>query len=379
MPAQRNRRASTCKKDDNGPKDIQFCLEKGETYRPFTDPKRIAKNDAKRSSKHDARAHVNGVPDDYLGVLEVVGEVSTNLSDPRCATQPIAVMSATTLRASSEMPAPQQGSFRVEVSEEHGNVQVNDYTAPESVQIATEGSHVEHPHLRLRIPNPNDSRACSFAMQSPSSASPFPRSSCPAAPVVVPTDTYHHSPPSLALPNYLVNETDGGYETHSPHLLAFNNGQVVNSGLERHIFPFFDTREFDSGYGSPESISTFDSNESLASSCTPSSAISEIYGEHFYDPLDTRCVQCPSDASPTRSSPFELGEIFSPSNVITESISLASNDNAYSKIIAETQEITRGMHFDNQDLAYLDGDVKMHVFTGHGNPDVFLTTSGAMP
>ncbi|KAL5512475.1 hypothetical protein ACEPAG_3128 [Sanghuangporus baumii] len=346
MPAQRNRRASTCKKDDNGPKDIQFCLEKGETYRPFTDPKRIAKNDAKKSSKHDARAHVHGVPDDYLGVLEVVEEVSTNLSDPRCATQPIADMSATTVGASSGMPASQQYSFCVEVSEENGNVQVNDYTAPESVQIATEEPHVDHPHLRLLISAP-----------------------------VVPT----HSPLSLALPNYLDSETDGGYETQSPHLPAFNNGQVVNSGLEHHIFSLSDTHEFDSGYGSPESISTFDSYESLASSCTPSSAISEIYGEHFYDPLDTRYVQCPSDASPTPSSPFEFGEISSPSNVITESISLASNDNAYSKIIAETQEITRGMHFDNQDLAYLDDDVMMHVFTGHGNPDVFLTASGAMP
>ncbi|KAL5531793.1 hypothetical protein ACEPAF_5355 [Sanghuangporus sanghuang] len=376
MPAQRNRRASTCKNDDNGPKGIQFCLESGETYRPFTDPKRIAKNDAKKSSKSDARAHVHGVPDDFLGVLEVVGEVSTDLNDPRCATQPIADMSATTLEASSEMPAPQQCSFRIEVSEENRNVQISDYNAPESMQIATEGSHVDHLHLRLHIPN--DSRASYFAMQSPSSASPFPRPSCPTDPVVMPTSAYHHSSPGLTLPPNLVSGMVDGYETQSPHLPAFNNGQVVNNGLEHHIFSFSDTREFDSGYDSPESISTFDSNESLSSSCTPSSAISEICGEHFYGPLDAYCMQRPSDASPARSPGLELSEFFSPSD-ITESISFVSNDSAYSNIIAEAQEIARGMHFENQDLAYLGGDAEVHVFTGHGDPGVFLTADDTKP
>ncbi|PAV23057.1 hypothetical protein PNOK_0012400 [Pyrrhoderma noxium] len=49
--------------------DLNFVIETGKTYRPFTDPYRIKVNDEKKESGTISKARVRGVPDKYLNVM----------------------------------------------------------------------------------------------------------------------------------------------------------------------------------------------------------------------------------------------------------------------------------------------------------------------
>ncbi|KAL5483006.1 hypothetical protein ACEPAI_8235 [Sanghuangporus weigelae] len=94
-------------------------------------------------------------------------------------------------------------------------------------------------------------------------------------------------------------------------------------------------------------------NLPLFPTLSPSSGISR----KMYDEIEKLCHGCwkhePTERSsmssilaelrriqsPTRSPGLDLSEFFSPSDIITESISFTSNDNAYSNIIAEAEEM----------------------------------------
>ncbi|EJD08340.1 uncharacterized protein FOMMEDRAFT_151119 [Fomitiporia mediterranea MF3/22] len=78
-------RASGSRKDGETIQEIQFYRETGQTYRPFTDPKRIETNDQKKATKGDARAHVRGVPDEYLSVMSTTDSIETSQSTPDSA------------------------------------------------------------------------------------------------------------------------------------------------------------------------------------------------------------------------------------------------------------------------------------------------------
>ncbi|KAI5119820.1 hypothetical protein M0805_004755 [Coniferiporia weirii] len=72
---------------------LSFYQESGQSYRPFTDPKRIETNDAKKNNGMDPRVHVKGVPAKFLSVMEgvmdtaetpIASSAHTIESQPQC-------------------------------------------------------------------------------------------------------------------------------------------------------------------------------------------------------------------------------------------------------------------------------------------------------
>ncbi|KAI5116038.1 hypothetical protein M0805_004976 [Coniferiporia weirii] len=80
MAQRRKSQSPTVKNRDSVPPTpvLSFYQESGQSYRPFTDPKRIMTNDAKKSCGADPRVHFKGVPPEFLGIPpEFLGMMNT--------------------------------------------------------------------------------------------------------------------------------------------------------------------------------------------------------------------------------------------------------------------------------------------------------------